>query len=219
MFKIDNKTKIICFDVDGTLVENKSSWVFLTLNLGCSVEKIAEIYQRTENGTISFNKGVSIVEELFRQSGKASKEHIEAIFRRVYLKREANDLISYLKERGYLIYLISGGIDLYVGIIAQKAGADGFFGHASLEFDDQGNLSKIKYGKSQGKAKLKRIEELSKKFSVPADKMIFVGDSENDYEAFIATKHGIAMRPYAEKLEKVAWKKIDSLLEIKDLIG
>lgn len=54
-------SKIICFDVDGTLVENRSSWVLLNTGLGCPTDCLDEIYQKTESGQMSFADGVKIL--------------------------------------------------------------------------------------------------------------------------------------------------------------
>jgi Predicted hydrolases of the HAD superfamily len=53
---------------------------------------------------------------------------------------------------------------------------------------------------------------------VPDRQVIFVGDSRNDIEAFKLTGNGIAIYPYDRELEEIAWKKIKSLSEIKDIL-
>lgn len=212
------KNKLICFDVDGTLVEAKSSWATLTLGLGASAQRISEIYLQTESGRMPFDVGVAEVKEMFCQTGKASKDFIQNIFERVQPKSEAGGLIDYLKQKNYLIYLISGGIDAYVATIARKIGADGFFGHASLEFDANGMLCQINYGRNQNQAKVARLNELSQKFYIPVEEIIFAGDSANDLGAFQITKHGIAVEPFDEILQPASWKTVKSLLEIKNIL-
>jgi len=212
------KKKLICFDVDGTLVEDKSSWAFLTADLGCPVEKVTEIYEKTENGSMAFEEGVRILEKMCFESGKAFKNNIRNIFDRICLKDDAKETIDYLKQSDYLVYLISGSIDLYLEIISSKIGADGFFGHASFDFDNNGALSKINYGREQGPTKARQVNELAGKFKIPEKQIIFVGDSENDLEAFKLTERGIAIYPYDEKLGNVAWKTVRSLSEIKDIL-
>jgi phosphoserine phosphatase len=212
------KNKLICFDVDGTLVENKSSWAFLTASLGCPVEKVIEIYEKTENGSMAFEDGVRILEKMYFESGKAFKNNIRDIFDKICLKDDAKETVGYLKQLDYSVYLISGSIDLYLEIIASKIGADGFFGHASFDFDNNGALSKINYGREQGPTKARQVNELSDKFEIPKKQIIFVGDSKNDLEAFKVTGRGIAVYPYDEELGKVAWKTVKSLSEIKDIL-
>ncbi|MFZ3074184.1 MAG: HAD-IB family phosphatase [Minisyncoccales bacterium] len=210
--------KLICFDVDGTLTETKSSWAFLTANLGCSVEKVVEIYEKTESGSMPFKEGVDRLEKMYFESGKAFKQNIQDIFNKIPLRGDAKETVDHLKRSGYGVYLISSAIDLYLDIVAQKVGANGFFGHASFDFDNGGALAKINYGREQGPAKARQIKELSRKLDVPDRQVIFVGDGRNDIEAFRLTGHGIAIHPYDRELEEIAWKKIKSLSEIKNIL-
>ena len=47
-----------------------------------------------------------------------------------------------------------------------------------------------------------------------------VGDSENDTDLFKLTKNGVAIRTEFEKkeLEQIAWKKIDHLIQLKEIL-
>ena len=77
----NHSNKIICFDVDGTLVENRSSWDILTAGLGCPIEILPEIYEKTESGRMSFEEGMRIIEEMYKSSGKASEIFIKNLMR------------------------------------------------------------------------------------------------------------------------------------------
>jgi len=212
------KNKLICFDVDGTLVETRSSWDLLTAGLGCPIERLPEIYEKTESGQMSFTEGIRIIEEMYKNSGKATQILIKALMSDVLLKADARETVTFIKQKGYAVYLISGGIDTYVEAVARGVGADGFFSHASLEFDVAGNFSKINYGLGQTAAKVARIKELSVKHRVPTDEIIFVGDGINDVGAFDLTRHGVAVYPYDSALENIAWKKIKELSELCDIV-
>ena len=50
------KIKLICFDVDGILVDD-ISWLILTKGLGCSSQEHLDIFSRSKNGEISFTEG------------------------------------------------------------------------------------------------------------------------------------------------------------------
>ena len=105
--------KLICFDVDGTLI-NGTSWLILSEGLGWSSKKALDIFNQARKGEISFIEAERIFTTTYQKSGKANKPSIEEIFNNVEIKTEAKDLISYLNEKGYIIYLISGAIDMYV---------------------------------------------------------------------------------------------------------
>ncbi len=210
--------KLICFDVDGTLLENKSSWIDLTAGLGCSVAEVYSIFKSVINGKITFAQGEKSVFDIYRASGKATKGNIQKIFEKDIFKLGVAELIEYLKEKDYLIWLVSGSIDFHVKLVADKIGADGFFAHSGLEFDGDDNLSKINYPGDQNHWKVDKLRELSEKFKIPANEIIFVGDDINDLGAFRATGRGIAVWPYDEKLGAAAWKRVKSLSEIKDIL-
>lgn len=210
--------KLICFDVDGTLTDIKSSWIAITEALGCSVNEVLSYYNDAMTGKISFSEGEKRVSDIFRKSGKAAKDFIENIFERESIKPEAIELIKYFHNRGYGVWLVSGSIDVHVKLVAKQVGADGFFAHSSLEFDRQGVLSKINYGGDQNPWKAIIVRKLAQDNKVLPSDIIFVGDDINDIDAFKLTGHGIAVYPYDEKLGQSAWKKVMSLSEIKDII-
>jgi phosphoserine phosphatase len=210
--------RLICFDVDGTLIDNKSSWLTITQGLGCSVSRVLAIYEAAMKGEIPFPEGERRVADIYRATGKATKQFIEEIFSKEVFKPGAFEITKYLKEKGSIIWLVSGAIDIYVASVADRIGADGFFAHSSLEFDDKGVLLKISYSGDQNPWKAAKVRELSEKFDIPIDEIIFVGDSINDIEAFKLTGKGIAVYPYNEKLAKVAWKTVGSLPEIKNIL-
>jgi HAD superfamily phosphoserine phosphatase-like hydrolase len=210
--------KLICFDVDGTLTETKSLWLALMQGLGCPVDKVVGFFNAAMAGKISFSEGEKGVADLFRASGKATKEFIESVFDKEILKSEATDIIEYLRGNGYDIWLISGAIDVYVRLVAKKIGAAGFFAHSSFEFDEMGILSKINYSGDQNPWKAKMVRKLAQNYGILLEDIIFVGDGQNDIDAFKLTGRGIAVYPYDEKLGAVAWKTIKSLSEIKDIL-
>lgn len=209
---------LICFDVDGTLVDNKTSWLTLTQGLGCSIPQVLSIYDRVMQGRISFAEGEKLVTQLYRSTGKATKDNIQKIFDKEVLKPGAVEITRFLKNKGYAIWLISGAIDIYVESIAAKVGADGFFASASLEFDKDEILSNINYGGNQSVWKAQMVRELAGKFGLAPSDIIFVGDSENDISAFELTGKGVAVQPYDERLDKVLWRKVGSLAQIQKIV-
>lgn len=209
--------KLVCFDVDGTLVDG-NSWTLLTEGLGCSVEKHMEIYHEALEGTISFSEAERRLTQMYLDSRKAVKKFILGIFQKIEPRPEAYEFISYLLKKKYPIYLISGGNDIYVKIIAEKLKVDGFYANSSLEFEENGVLKKIHYRENQGEVKVEQLMELTKKLGVGITETVFVGDSKNDIEVFKATGKGIAVGCDNEDLIKAAWKVVGNLKEVKGII-
>jgi len=210
--------KLICFDIDGTLVDNKTSFVTLIEGLGCPVDKVLSIYGAVMAGKISFPEGEAQVSGIIRSSGKATMEFVQKILEKDPIKEESFEVIKYLKNIGYDIWLVSGAIDIRAGAVAKKIGATGFYAHSSLEFDGQGVFTKINYGGDQNPWKAGIVKKLASENGIHAVDIVFVGDGAIDIEAFKLTGRGIAVYPYDKDLERVAWKKIKSLSEIKDIL-
>ena len=212
-----NKFELVCFDIDGTLVDG-ISWLLLTEGLGCPSQKHIDIFNRSKKGEISFFEGERMLTKMYQESGNATQKFIKELFSKVEPKPEAKEIISYLKKKKYKIYLISGAIDIYAEGVAKKLEVDGFYANSSLEFGEDGILKKIYYRDNQGEIKVKQLKELAKKLGIDINKIVFIGDSDNDVEVFKETGHGIAVGSLSEELKKVSWKKIDSLGKIKDIL-
>ena len=211
------KIKLVCFDVDGTLVDG-ISWLFLTEGLGCSTQEHLNTFQRAKHGEITFIEGERMLTKMYQDSGNAKKTFIEKLFNKIKPKPEARQLIIYLKKKGYWVYLISGAIDIYVEEVAKKLGVDGYFANSILGFDKKGVLKKIYYRDNQGEVKVEQLKKLIGKLGISMDEVVFIGDSENDIEIFKETRKGIAVHSFNEDLKEVAWKKVESLSEIERIL-
>lgn len=211
------KIELVCFDVDGTLVDG-NSWLILAESLGCSSQNAFDIFGRCQRGEITFTEGEKLLTKMYQNSGNANKTFIKNLFDSVDIRSEARDLISYLRKKGYKIYLISGAIDIYVESVTKKLNVDGFYANSSLEFDSEGVLQKINYRESQGEIKVEQLRNLVNNLGINIEQVVFVGDSENDIEVFKTTKHGITFYNSPEELKKVSWKIVNSLSEIKGLL-
>ena len=211
------EVKLICFDVDGTLVDG-NSWLILAEGMGCSPQAAFNIFNQARREEISFVEAERILTKLYQDSGNANKYFIKNLFDNIVVKDEAKDLISYLKEKGFKIYLISGAIDIYVESVAKKLNVDGFYANSSLEFDNQEIVQKINYRNNQGEVKVEQLQDLIRKLGIDINQVVFVGDSENDIEIFKATKHGVAVHSSNEKLKEISWKVVDSLRQVKTIL-
>jgi len=186
--------------------------------LGSLPENHIEVFNKAKEGKISFEEGERLLVKMYRETGKATEEHIRKVSSQIKIKEDAEDLINYLKEKGYIIYLISGAVDIYVEEIAKRLNVDGFYANSHLEFNQKGILEKINYRSNQRRVKLKQLEELVNELEISMDEVVFVGDSDNDMEVFQETNHGISINSSSEELSKVAWKNVNSFDEIKKIL-
>jgi phosphoserine phosphatase len=135
------------------------------------------------------------------------------------LKEGAEDLINYLKEKGYKIYLISCSIDIYLEELTRKLKLDGFFAGTKFIFDENGELLSIENECFENKNfKEEKVRKVAEENNAEIEDIIFVGDGKNDIGAFKITKKGIAIDSEVEELRNIAWKNVKQLKEIKNIL-
>lgn len=209
----------VIFDVDGTLTP-EVSWPAMTKGLGASVEEHIKIYNNFVEERISYEEAKGKLLVLWQSTGNANKEFLLSLFTNLPLRPEAKQVIDYLKSRGYLICLLSGGVDLHVQEVARKLEVDSYLTSAELVWDSQGNLVDFHYAIRQGQRKLEQFLEFCRAHGIDSQKCVVVGDDINDLELFIYTGKGIAVQSPTptSPLEERAWKKIESLKELQELL-
>ncbi|MFA5431315.1 MAG: HAD-IB family phosphatase [Candidatus Paceibacterota bacterium] len=211
--------KFICFDVNGTLV-NENSWEIFTRGDKLIEQETKEIFDNYYSGKTSIEEAWKKMVITLRKTGRANKDFVYNCWDEASTFKEGvEDIINYLKGKGYKIYLISCSIDIYLECMVKKLSLDGFYAGSHLIFDSLGELEQITSdcGKGNGYKK-EKLKELSEKEGINIEDIIFVGDGDNDVGVFEMTKHGIAMGDNNEKLLSCSWRQIKSLREIKNIL-
>jgi phosphoserine phosphatase len=210
--------KIICFDVNGTLVE-ENSWEIFTQGDKLIEKEIEEIFKEYYSRNKSIDDAWNELVTLLKKTGRANKNFISNCGNSATTYKDgAKEIIEYLKEKGYKIYLISCSIDIHLKRMVEDLRIDGFYAGSHLMFDDLGELEMISSECVKGKEyKKDKLNELAEKENINIEDIIFVGDGDNDIGVFEMTKHGIAIGEN-EKLLNCSWKQIKSLKEIKNIL-
>lgn len=213
----EDTIKAVIFDVDGVLFD-ENSWLALTGGLGCSVEDHAEIYKQARAGELNWQQAERKLVAMYQASGNATKDFISNLCASHRLRPEAGGLVEYLKNRGYTLCLISGSLDIHVEATAKQLGIGHWYANAALVFDEAGSLERIIYHGDQNQVKVDQLEEFCRKIGIDPTECAFVGDSDNDIGVFQLTDHGIAVHCDDEYLKGIAWKRCETLNEIKDIL-
>jgi len=210
--------KIICFDVNGTLVE-ENSWGIFTCGDELIEKEIEEIFSNYYSGKTLIDNAWKELVAVLKRTGKANRDFVYNCWdKNNTFKEGTEEIIDYLKNKGYKIYLISCSIDIYLECIVKRFAIEGFYAGSHLLFDSLGELEKITSDCIKGGGfKERKLKELAEKENVNLEDIVFVGDGDNDLGVFEITKHGIAMGNN-EKLLKCSWKQIKSLKEIKEIL-
>ena len=67
--------KLICFDIDGTLIEG-NSWYTLNTALGVTPKEDLELHKAYSTGLITYTDWLTTLETLYRKRGKTTPEQI-----------------------------------------------------------------------------------------------------------------------------------------------
>jgi phosphoserine phosphatase len=206
-----NNIKLICFDMDDTLI-SQNSWYKLNLSLGVTHEEDLRMYNSYEKGELSYENWTKSLLNLYKKHGKATESYIKATLEDFILNPEAKVVVDYLKNKGYRLAVVSGSFDTLVYLVAKELGISHKKACTSLIYDDSSQLVDIKTGGDEGSAKLRHLENICETIGITVTECACVGDGANDLEMFEATLHGITFKD--SSIKDSAWKTINSLKDL-----
>lgn len=210
------KYRLVCFDVDGTLVDNVVySWDIFHNHFKVDMKRRENARKQFFDGRISYEEWALHDMGLWKGNGAKKKDFLEAI-KPLKLMNGAVETIRELKKRNLKLGIISGSIDIILETLMpyyKKYFDDVFLN--KLVFDKNGNISDLKitpfdiYGKAEAMKLIARRENIGLK------ECVFVGDHRNDIPVMKECGLSIAFDPKDDELRKIA----DVVIEKKDLRG
>ncbi len=207
---------IVFFDCDGVLTLD-SLWSKLHKAVGLPEDLDKKWFDEYYSGTIDYRKWVQNIEDFYRKQ-KLYKTLFNKTLSKITINSEAKEIVHYLKKKDIKVGIISSGIDYYVEKVAKMLGVDFWKANATFHFDNKGFFSKIDYVTDDPTTKVLQIKEICSLLNVKPTETIFIGDSANDLKAFEFTSNGVLYKSKNEAYRKKAWKTVESLLELKDLV-
>ena len=207
------KYKLICFDMDGVIFEERNFWVELHKRFGT----FEEGKRATEKHLYKdYDKLVQeVVVKLWK--GKDAKPYYDLIGSYKYLPG-VKETFEAIKKKEIPIAIISASsIDL-VKRVQKDFGVDFIFGN-QLVIKDNKVTGEFVWPIGAGKEKkAKIILDLCSKLNISTKECVYIGDSREDIEAFKEVGLAIAFNSESEELNKVATyvvnsKKLSDVLE------
>ncbi|MGA1849114.1 MAG: HAD-IB family phosphatase [Thermoplasmatota archaeon] len=197
---------IAVFDMDGVLVHQRSSWRIVHDRLGTSNEDSFIAYIRGEIDDLEFmRRDIS----LWMGKGLMNIQDVEAAIDDAILIPGFIECMELLKEEGYSLAILSGGLDA----LARKLGRIGGFDHIisnGLILDKEGGLT----GEGELRVPLRdKGSVLSGLLEVGYSPVAVVGDSHVDLSMFALADLSIAFRPESSEVAEAA----DVVIEEPDL--
>lgn len=204
------KIELVAFDMDGVLVDIRSSWQYIHDYFKVNNRKSVISYIKGEIDYLEFIKRDA---NLWTKNGKpVSINLLKEILSTAPLMKGAEECIKVLKNKGINTCIISAGLDLLAERISNDLGIDHFFANGigtdeKNLFNGEGNLRVELLGKD------KIIIDISKKFGINLENIASVGNSCFDIPMLKISGLGIAFNPDDECIKEAA----DYVIKDKDL--
>jgi len=174
--------KLICFDLDGTLVDGTDSiWQTLHDHFGTDKVLREEMMRKAIQKEITYAEWFYQDLHLFARHG-ATKEIILQVVRNLTLIPGARETVEILKEAGYRLAVISGSLN----IVLEELFPDHPFHHVlinEIHFDPEGRLIGGLPTPFDLEEKAIGMRMIAEKEQLSLDECVFVGDNENDVDA------------------------------------
>jgi phosphoserine phosphatase len=181
--------------MDSTLIQGEATDELAnSAGVGDQVTKITEAgMQGKMNFKESFTQRVALL--------KGVDENIlAAVAQNLVLTEGAERVIGKLKQLGYKIGLISGGIEYFGKYLQKKLGLDYIFANC-LEIDEGKITGKIKGGIIDGRKKAEILRTIARVENISLQQTIAVGDGANDLPMISIAGLGVAFhaKPIVEE--------------------
>lgn len=208
--------KLIFFDLDGTLSPT-NSWYLFNLYFGMSEAEDQVMFDWYKRGLITYPEWDDLITKILREKALCTKDKVAEFSETVLPRAETQELINACKEAGYTTIILSGTMKQIAENFRSRLGIDLAYTCSEIVFRDDGTFEDIANDKDEGPAKLRIFERICAEHGVNPEETIMVGDGGNDLEVFKRTKKAIQIGDY-EPLKEFAWKRVENLKEIVDLI-
>lgn len=204
--------KAICFDFDGTLSIGINSVEYLCiLN---NAEKELAVIERLKN-----NNELDWVEADFMKAKLLKGLYIDAVERnfddKIELIEGINEVVRYIKNRGYKSLVITSGPNLVAASFAKRYGID--YAYGSIYEIKEGRFTGSLLKHLDSKGKLKCLVDFCLCNNIELNECIAVGDGFSDVDIFKAVGKSIAIN-YCEEVYGLAGHYILTG-NIQDIIG
>ncbi|MBW2983834.1 HAD family phosphatase [Candidatus Woesearchaeota archaeon] len=210
------KYKLVCFDVDGTLVDNvEFSWQLFHNYFETDEKRRIKARDMYYAGEISYLEWANHDIGMWIEKKAARKQFFDALKKNnVQLMKGAMETISKLKEAGIKLAIISGSLDIIMEYLMPDYNAvfdDVFF--SRLIFDEKGVLKSAKATEYDMIKKADALKKIAKREGFKLSECVFVGDHHNDVKIIQESGLGICFDCKSDDLRKVA----DIEIKNKDL--
>ena len=208
------KYKLVCFDVDGTLIDNvKFSWQIFHDYFQTDKHKREDARNAFFSGKISYLQWAEHDINLWKEKNARKDDFFKAIDG-LKLMEGAIETLTELKNRGLKLAIISGSFNIHLEKLIPNYNElfdDVFL--SKLYFDENGLISRVEATEFDMDAKALALKKIAKRENLSLKECVFVGDYLNDLKIIQEAGLGIAFNCANDELKKAA----DVVIDKKDL--
>ncbi len=208
----NHRFKLVIFDLDGTLTQERSIWEYIHKQLGKWYGFAEEYQKKFLIGEISYERFCELDAEVWKGMGV---EEVLEIVKTVPFYPGVDELIHYLKKRRLKLSMVSSGLSLLSDWVHQKYGFD-YSVSNDLLHEDGILTGKVRIQVYYDK-KAEWVEKILKQFGMRPEEVIAIGDSKGDIDMFQRVGFSVAFNSSCQDLDQIATLCIQSQ-NLKDII-
>lgn len=219
--------KVIIFDFDGTLtVPNYgyNTWESLWIALGYPVEYCEKYHKMYSNHEITHDEWCEITEKYFKEA-KLGKHHLYETAKDAKLLPDTQEVIYYLKSKGFALYILSGSIKQFIEIVLGKDLALCFSEIKAnrFVFDSQGLLEGIIGTPYDFEGKARFVTKIIDEKHIAPNEILYIGNSFNDEFVYKSGVETLCINPaqtdfYNNKIWHNYLRNVKSLKDVLPFI-
>jgi HAD superfamily phosphoserine phosphatase-like hydrolase len=190
------RLRVVGFDLDGTLLRGLTfSWTCVWEHLGFPPDHHRQGMLKHRRGEWTYREWCDWAVSCYRARG-LTRGDLEQLADNLELTKNLREGISMLKRAGFVVALISGGIDtfLYRKLPDARELFDAIYIN-EMEFDSAGVISGVKATAYDFEGKAAALEEVAKKHGASMSQTVFVGDGFNDASVSLRAGLSVAYPP------------------------
>ena len=188
----DDPVELVCFDMDGVLIDVGSSWVMVHKHFGVQNQAGLEAYLRGEFDDHEFIR--RDVRLWLDQKPKMTRGDFEAIFQEPPFMPGVQRTMETLRAEGVECAIVSGGVDIMAERVAERLGIEHWAANGFV-YDAEGHLTGEGIVRTPLNDKAAPVVAFAKELGVPLDRVLSIGNSLPDVSMFDVAGRSIAFHP------------------------